>query len=238
MDFSSPAAPIDSLDGLLFRMSPEVPSAPRLTRSVSLTVDTSSPRYIPRLLPSPSIPRDIPPPIVVSPDRRIVHARGKQRLKSIAFTVYPGLVPVSSCKDDIMSFFEARSLKFGIGGLETCPDTGRVHFQCYAQFQNSVSSDAIRLSPLWVRYRFHFEKANGSPLQNFTYCSKDGDFFEVGTRPTAGHLRGIEYHLESLNELAVEFARTPSVPRLTVHLMLNILEELNDEVDLLRNEDN
>jgi len=239
MDFTSPSAPVDSLDGLLFRMSPDVPLAPRLTRSVSLTVDTSSPRITGRLLPSPAaagVPPPIPPASRVN--RRIVHAGGRQRLKSIAFTVYPGAVPADNCKDDILSFFEARSLKFGIGGLETCPDTGRLHFQCYAQFQNSVSSDAIRLSPLWVKYRFHFEKANGSPLQNFTYCSKDGDFFEVGTRPIAGHLRGIEYHLETLNELAIEFARTPSVPRLTVDLMLNVLEELNDDLDLLSNEFN
>lgn len=65
-----------------------------------------------------------------------------------------------------------------IYGRETGAN-GTKHFQGYVQFKNRHRFEALKkLVP-----KAHWEKAKGSPLQNFKYCSKDGDFIEVGDRP-------------------------------------------------------
>lgn len=53
------------------------------------------------------------------------------------------------------------------------------HLQCYFQWKN-----ATRFSTLKQKCpRAHIEVARGTPDQNFTYCSKDGDFVTNMTAP-------------------------------------------------------
>lgn len=68
---------------------------------------------------------------------------------------------------------------YGIQGKELCPETGREHWQSYVYYKNAKQFNSIRR----ILDGIHVEKANGSPLQNFEYCSKDGDFVEYGDRP-------------------------------------------------------
>lgn len=225
-------APADSLDGLFVPSSPSVPVAPRIARGIALSLDIP-PIPMGRLLPSPVAAAPAPAP----ERRRILHATGPSRfrIKSACGTIFPVEgTDVNEARNDFIAFCVDKNVKYGIGGIEICPSTARPHVQFYFQFPNSVSSESIRGSDLWIKYRFHFEKANGSPMQNFTYCSKGEDFVEHGVRPTAGHLRGINYNFETLHEIAVEIARTPEVPRDTVHLLMFILNELRGEVEVLR----
>lgn len=72
--------------------------------------------------------------------------------------------------------------RYTIFALETCPSTGTPHIQGYFFFKNAVRfSTVTKLLP-----RARFESANGSPQQNMVYCSKTGDYTEIGVLPVNG----------------------------------------------------
>lgn len=66
-----------------------------------------------------------------------------------------------------------------IYGRETCPNTGRQHFQGYVYFKERRRLPYLKK---WIPSG-HFEAAKGTPEQNKVYCSKDGDFKEYGRLP-------------------------------------------------------
>lgn len=70
------------------------------------------------------------------------------------------------------------STQYLIAGLEEAPSTGTPHIQGYIYFKNPRSIDKI-----WEEVPGHVIRANGSPYDNFVYCSKGGIFKEWGTRP-------------------------------------------------------
>lgn len=59
---------------------------------------------------------------------------------------------------------------------------GTHHIQGYLYFDNAISFSSIKNQ----LGRAHIEKSRGTPQQNIDYCSKDGDFYEFGTRPNQG----------------------------------------------------
>ena len=56
------------------------------------------------------------------------------------------------------------------------------HIQGYIQYYAARSFNAIKKDIP----RAHIEISKGSPIQNIEYCSKDGEFYEFGDRPTEG----------------------------------------------------
>jgi hypothetical protein len=69
-------------------------------------------------------------------------------------------------------------------GKEVAPDTGTPHLQGYFYFRNARALKKMKE----INPRAHWEKAQGSPAQNFTYCSKENNFEQSGmiekkTRP-------------------------------------------------------
>lgn len=72
--------------------------------------------------------------------------------------------------------------KYVIMGKETCPTTGRVHYQTYVQFVNPTSFHILKKKLPTT----HMEVAKGTHQQNINYCKKDNDiFFEDGVKPYA-----------------------------------------------------
>jgi ribosomal protein L32 len=72
-----------------------------------------------------------------------------------------------------------------IAGKEVCPTTGTPHLQGYVVLKQDQRMSAMKkLNP-----RAHWKIADGSTEQNFVYCSKDGDYKEVGTKPLADKAR-------------------------------------------------
>lgn len=69
-------------------------------------------------------------------------------------------------------------------GLETCPKSKRLHHQGYARFPNAVSVKQLRTK---ILPKINHTIANGNDIQNYNYCTKDGNLFlEQGTRPQQG----------------------------------------------------
>lgn len=81
-------------------------------------------------------------------------------------------------------------------GKETCPTTGKVHFQGYCEVPNSLSIKGIqkRLGDMTA----HVEKRRGTQAQAVEYCLKDGDFKEFGEKNEQGKRTDIEEVVETL----------------------------------------
>jgi hypothetical protein len=69
-----------------------------------------------------------------------------------------------------LSLLSTRAKQWIIG--KEVGDNGTPHLQCYFQFPNQTRFTTLkRAIP-----NGHWEKAKGTAQQNYTYCSKDGDF--------------------------------------------------------------
>ena len=71
---------------------------------------------------------------------------------------------------------EQEQVRFFIGQLEQCPDTGRVHCQWYVQLHNPGTIASLKRKLRRVDERLntsHLEVAQGSADDNIAYCSKE-----------------------------------------------------------------
>lgn len=87
-------------------------------------------------------------------------------------------------------------------------ESGTPHLQGYVLFRKSYRFETIkhRFFP-----RAHIEVASGSPDVNLKYCSKDGDYIEIGSKPRSKRTRDelasyFSESLESGNDGMVQFS--------------------------------
>lgn len=80
--------------------------------------------------------------------------------------------------------FIGEETEYIIVGSEICPDTGKQHWQGYAEFskQNRLST----LKKLWNNDKIHWEPRRGTQEQAIKYCMKDGKFKEYGKKKEQG----------------------------------------------------
>lgn len=71
--------------------------------------------------------------------------------------------------------------KYQIIGKEV-GSNGTKHLQGYISFKNPRAFNSVKK----LCKRWHLEIAKGSPQDNYKYCSKDGDFEEIGERNDQG----------------------------------------------------
>lgn len=83
----------------------------------------------------------------------------------------------NNCSDD--SFLDELALKYAVCGKEKAPTTGTPHLQGYVYFHNARTASQVRQ----MLPGCHIEKAKGNARSNLTYCSKGGDYREIGDRP-------------------------------------------------------
>lgn len=81
--------------------------------------------------------------------------------------------------DAYNTLLDALSPSYLCFGTELAPTTGTPHLQGFLYFTNARSVESIRAKLPGVDVRI----ARGSSDQCITYCQKDGDFTERGTRP-------------------------------------------------------
>lgn len=98
---------------------------------------------------------------------------------------------------------EYQGLSYLVIGREVAPTTGTPHIQGYVVFNERLSLASVReLLP-----QCHLVRARGTAKQNFEYCSKDGDFEEYGTLPTAS---GNRCQFERFRDWCTELGREPT----------------------------
>lgn len=78
------------------------------------------------------------------------------------------------------------SADYVLYGKEVAPETGTPHFQGYVYFKNKRSLPSV----IKKLKGAHVEVAKGSPDQNYTYCTKGGDFTEIGIKPLSPKEKG------------------------------------------------
>lgn len=74
-------------------------------------------------------------------------------------------------------------MSYLVYGLESCPDTGRWHWQGYAEFARQVSRRQLKE----ILGDSHFEPRFGTAEQAATYCCKGGQYCEHGQISRQGH---------------------------------------------------
>lgn len=147
-----------------------------------------------------------------------------QRGKARAF-----VVTVNNPDPDYIKRVEKESKKFTycIIGTEVAPTTGTPHLQCYIRFRNGTAFSTVsKIFP-----QAHVTRALGNAQQNFIYCSKDGNFKEIGERPNFdGHLKGA---IDIIEDMRLSY-RTDS--RLSDHPIIELYSLLSDFMSEIEDE--
>jgi hypothetical protein len=68
-------------------------------------------------------------------------------------------------------------MRYLVVGDETCPDTGRAHWQCYIQFHKKLRMNQVKQI---FGNTVHLEGMRGTPKEASDYCKKEGAFTEFG----------------------------------------------------------
>lgn len=85
-----------------------------------------------------------------------------------------------------------KEIRFIAWGDETCPDTGRLHHQCFMYLwkQKSTGNRALNSIGKWfadeTRTAAHVKPMRGNFRQNEAYCSKEGHYHKLGEEPAQG----------------------------------------------------
>lgn len=215
---SMPSTPRASLFDLVTAADALTDAPPALSRRSSLSrlFDVNE-------VPTPLV---IPEPLPIS----VASERRGKRSQKFVFTVYAKEGEnITFTQEKFLNFFTALTVKYVILGIETCPTTSRQHIQGFVIFNNARYFDAVRTLDLFLEYHVHVEIAKGSPTQNFDYCSKEGNFKEVGARPVRNpHAKGINYTLESLHEFGVYLRRFPQIPVDQIEMYFDLISDMRE----------
>lgn len=93
--------------------------------------------------------------------------------------------------------FMHESASYAVYGREIAPTTGTPHLQGYVHLKKKMRFNAFKAA---IGNAAHCEAANGSDQQNFEYCTKSGDYFEVGTKTSQGKRSDISHAVDVLRE--------------------------------------
>nr|QWY79447.1 MAG: replication-associated protein [Cressdnaviricota sp.] len=110
-----------------------------------------------------------------------VASEKRKKYKDWCFTSYSDVEP---------QFLESTQA-YLVFGRETCPNTGRQHWQGFVSYKNRQYFSHLKKDFPGA----HFTRARGSAQENYDYCSKDGNFREFGTRPVTGRGGGAFAHV-------------------------------------------
>jgi len=81
--------------------------------------------------------------------------------------------------------FDEIQMKYFVFGEEICPETQRLHYQCYVYFYNPKTWEQV---VAYFKKKIHpsVRRCYGDPKENRAYCSKDDKYEEFGELPSQG----------------------------------------------------
>lgn len=93
---------------------------------------------------------------------------------------------VNNYNEDSEKLLQGLDVSYLIYGREV-GESGTPHLQGYLFYKSARTFTSVKKK---LPEGAHIEAALGNTLQNFNYCTKDGDFFEKGTRPLTAKEKG------------------------------------------------
>lgn len=111
-------------------------------------------------------------------------------------------------EEESIKLFFTQKTEYAIYGKEV-GESGTPHLQGFMRFASRYLFQKLKTD---FNSRAHIEGANGSVLQNITYCSKDGNIHEYGKRPMPKRTRdevaeSFTTHAKKYNPGLREFAQ-------------------------------
>lgn len=88
-------------------------------------------------------------------------------------------------------------LTYLIVGTESCPETGKVHYQGYAEFSTPMTMKAVKKI---LGETTHLEVRRGKQKEAIDYCKKDGKWVEFGEMKNQGERTDIEKVRDMIKE--------------------------------------
>lgn len=104
-------------------------------------------------------------------------------------------------QDYITWWREQPGCNYFLLGKESCPDTGRAHYQCYVEFSSAQTATVLqeRHQARWNK-GVHLERREGTQQQAIDYCKKDGDWIEDGEAKRQGKSREADKLMEMVKD--------------------------------------
>lgn len=128
--------------------------------------------------------------------------------------------------DESIIVLAAVPCRYLVYGKEVAPTTGTPHLQGFIIFHNPRALGGVRsVLPLC-----HVERARGTPDQCRTYCIKDGDFTERGSKPVSSVESGNRERARWIT--ALEAARGGDFDRIDAQILICHLTNLQRIQDL------
>lgn len=90
-------------------------------------------------------------------------------------------------EDEYNHLKEGDNFRYLVCGKEVGEETGTPHLQGYIVFANAVRMATVKKT---ISPRVHLAIAKGNAEQNRVYCTKGGDYIEMGQRPATSEEKG------------------------------------------------
>lgn len=140
--------------------------------------------------------------------------------------------------DAVCSRLSTQEVRYAIIGKEK-GESGTPHLQGYVSFTKTKRFNAVKKL---VGTQAHIEPAKGNEQHNYDYCSKEGDFIEIGRRSTTGKRSDLEDFKEAVKQgnrnpkrLREEFSEVcAKYPRFVAEYIRDNVEEPKLEMHPLR----
>lgn len=120
-------------------------------------------------------------------------------------------------------------MSYIVMGSETCPETGRQHWQGYLETSKKITLTGIKSKGgQWATC--HLEKAHGTLEDNFAYCTKEGDqYLEFGEPMEAGKRTDLYKLADAVVSGATTVSEILVENPLAYHVYGRTLEKLEDQ---------
>jgi hypothetical protein len=83
-------------------------------------------------------------------------------------------------------------------GIETCPKTGKIHYQGYVEFTKAFTMSSVK--KLFGDNTIHLEVRKGTQEQAIKYCEKDGEYYEFGELKKQGKRNDLQTMREEIEK--------------------------------------